>query len=67
MKELWKNVDEREKIYSVIKRIKKYHGLKWLRVKMSDHRFPNLGEILQGDMLGKLRKRIRSEYLRLHR
>ena len=23
---------------------------------MSYHRFPNLGEVLQGDMIGKLRK-----------
>ena len=47
-------------IHSVIKRLQKTHGLKWLRVRMSYHRFPNKGEILQGDMLGKLRKGIRS-------
>ena len=28
---------------------------------MSYHRFPNLGEVLQGDMIGKLRKGIGSK------
>ena len=46
----------REKIHSVIKRLQNVHDLKWLRVRMSYHRFPNLGEVLQGDMVGKLRK-----------
>ena len=52
-----------EKIHSVIKILQKAHGLKWLRVRMSYHRFPNLGEVLQGDMIGKLRKGIGSKYL----
>ena len=29
---------------------------------MSYHKFPNLGEILQGDMVGKLRKGVGSRY-----
>ena len=37
------------------------HDLKWLRVRMSYHRFPNLGEVLHGDMIGKLRKGIGSK------
>ena len=48
----------REKIYSVIKKLQKSHGLQWLRVKMSYHRFPNIDEILQGDMIGKLKEGI---------
>ena len=35
--------------------------LKWLRVRMSYHRFPDLGEILQGDIVGKIRKGIWSK------
>ena len=46
----------REKIHCVIKILRKAHGLKWLRVRMSYYRFPNLGEVLQDDMIGKLRK-----------
>ena len=46
----------REKIQSVIKRLWKARGLKLLWVRMSYHQFPNLGEILQGDMLGNIRK-----------
>ena len=30
---------------------------------MSYHRFPNIGEILQGGMVGKLREGIGSKYL----
>ena len=51
----------REKIHSVIKKLRKSHGLKWLRLRMSCHIFPNLGEIPQGDMVGKLREGIESE------
>ena len=29
---------------------------------MSYHRFPNIGEVLQGDMIGKLRKGIGMKY-----
>ena len=51
----------REKIHSVIKRVRNAHDLKWFRVRMSYHIFPNLGEVLQGDMIGKLRKGIGSK------
>ena len=36
----------REKIHSLIKRLQNAHVLKWIRVRMSYHRFPNLGEVL---------------------
>ena len=52
----------REKIHSVIKKLRKYHDLKWLRVRMSYNIFPNIGEILQGDLVGKLRERNRIEW-----
>ena len=36
-----------EKIHSVIKNAPiNNHGLRWLRVRISYHQFPNLGEIL---------------------
>ena len=57
LSQLW-----REKIHSVIKRPQKSHGLTFLRVRMYYPRFHNLGEILQGDMVGKFRKGIRSKY-----
>ena len=50
------------KIHSVIKRLQNPHGLKWRQVRKSYHRFPNIGYILQGDMVGKIRKIIRSKY-----
>ena len=50
-----------EKIHSVIKILQKSHGLKCLQVIMSYRRFPNLGELLQVDMIGKFRKGIGSK------
>ena len=47
----------------MIKRLRNAHDLKWLRVRISYYRFPNLGEVLQGDMIGKLRKGTRSKYI----
>ena len=51
----------REKIHSLVLKLRKAHGLKWLQVRMAYHRFPNLGEILQGYMVGKLREGIGSK------
>ena len=45
----------------IIKKLRDNYNLKWLRVQMSYHRFPNLGQALQGDLNGKLIKNIRSE------
>ena len=33
-----------------------------LRTRMSYHKFPNLGELLQGDLVSKLRKGLASNY-----
>ena len=37
------------------------HGLKWLRLSMSYHKFPNMGENLQGDLTSKLMEGIESK------
>ena len=58
LSQLW-----RDKIHNVIKRPQKPYGLKWIRVRFSYHRFPNLEEILQGDIVGKIRKGIGSKYI----
>ena len=50
-----------EKIHSVSKKLRRYHDLKWLQVRMSYHIFPNIGEIPQGDLVGKLREGIGSK------
>ena len=52
---LWEN------IHSVIKRTQKEHDLKWPWVRMSYHKFPNLGEIPQGDLVGNIKKGIGSK------
>ena len=42
-----------EKIYNIIINIRDSNGIKWLRTQMSYNRFPNLGELLQGDLVSK--------------
>ena len=37
-----------------LKKLRNKHNLKWLRISMSYHRFPNLLETLQGDLCSKL-------------
>ena len=44
----------REKIYNINKKLCDSNGIKWLRTRMFYHRFPNLGELLQGDMVSKI-------------
>ena len=41
-------------IHRTLKRLRNNHNLKWLRISMSYHRFPNLSEMLQGDLSRKL-------------
>ena len=36
--------------------IRDSNGITWLQTRMSYHKFPNLGEILQGGLVSKLRK-----------
>ena len=59
---IWLSQLWQEKIHSFIKRLQKHHGLRWIRVRIYYHWFPNLGEILQGDIVGKIRKRIGLKY-----
>ena len=49
-----------EKIYNIIKKLRDSNGIKWLRTRMSYHRFPNLGELLQGDLVSKIRGNLAS-------
>ena len=53
LSQLW-----REKIHSIIKRSQNDHGLKWIRVRISCHQLPNIGEIIQGDIVDKIKKGI---------
>ena len=41
-------------IHVLIKQLRQKHNLKWLRLLMSYHKFPNMGENLQGDLTSKL-------------
>ena len=41
-------------IHHVIKELKQQFGIKWLRVSMSYHRFPNLRELFQKDLNKKM-------------
>ena len=54
------------KIHSVIKKLIKAHGLRWLRLRMSYHQCLNIVGILQGDLVGKIRKVIGSNYFLNH-
>ena len=44
-----------EKIYIIIIKLRDSNGINWLCTPMSYHRLPNLGEILQGYLVSKLR------------
>ena len=48
-------------IHVILKRLRDKYNLKWLRTSMSYHRFPNLGEIFQGDLNTKLMDNITSK------
>ena len=45
-------------IPKIIKRLKKKHGIGWLRPSMSYHRFTNLSEMFQGDLTTKLNENL---------
>ena len=47
-------------IHITIKRLRDKYNLKWLRVSMSYHKFPNLGKIFGGDLSGKLMREVKS-------
>ena len=48
----------RDKIHSFIKRHQKSHGLRWIQVRISCHQLRNIGQILQGHMVGNIVKGI---------
>ena len=41
-------------VHAILKELRNKHGLTWLRVMMSYHKFSNLREIFQGDLNQKL-------------
>ena len=47
-------------IHVTLKKLRNKHNLKWLRISMSYHRFPNLSEMLQGDLTRKLLEGVES-------
>ena len=47
-----------KKIYNIIKKLRDSNSIKWLRTRMSYHIFPNLGELLQGDLVSKIRRNL---------
>ena len=51
----------REKIYNIIKKLSDSNGIKWLCTRMSYHRLPNLGELLQGDLVSNIRRNLASK------
>ena len=50
-------------IYMVIDRLKNSFNLTWLRVRMSHHRYNNLEELLNGDLVAKIGRGIFSKDL----
>ena len=48
-------------IWVIIKNLKKKHGLHWLRVSMSYHKFSNFREILNGDVTAKINANVISK------
>jgi hypothetical protein len=50
----------KELLHKWLKKMRNEFGLKWLRFSMSYHRFPNLREMLTGDLASKLTKGVES-------
>ena len=51
----------RENIYNIIKKLCDSNGIKWLCTRMSYHRLPNLGELVQGYLVSKTRRNLASK------
>ena len=47
-------------IHILLKKLRNKHNLKWLRISMSYHKFPNLRELFSGDLTGKMMRDIDS-------
>ena len=54
---IWK-----ENIHSIIKKLRESNSINWLRTRMYYHRFPNLGELIQWDLVSKPRKGLAPKY-----
>ena len=48
-------------LWLIIKNLKKKHSLHWLRVSMSYHKFTNLRELFNGDIMAKINKNVISK------
>lgn len=46
--------------HETIAKLRNKYDLKWLRVKMSYHKFPNLGSTFQSDLTSKLTRDVKS-------
>ena len=57
MSQVWKGKNSLPKH---LMNLRNKHGLKWLRISMSYHRFANLTELFQGDLCSKLNNSITS-------
>jgi hypothetical protein len=50
----------KEPIHKILKKLRNKFDLKWLRISMSYHRFPNMRDLLAGDLLKKLSEGVES-------
>ena len=50
----------KEPIHRILKKLRNKFDLKWLRISMSYHRFPNMREMLAGDLSKELSEGVRS-------
>ena len=57
MSQVWKG---KNLLPKTLMNLRNKHGLKWLRISMSYHRFANLTELIQGDLCSKLNNSIMS-------
>jgi len=53
--------DNHPPFHETITRLRNKYNLKWLRVSISYHKFPNLGQQFQSDLTSKLQKDLKSE------
>ena len=52
---------KKQPIHTILKKLRNKYKLKWLRIAMSYHKFPNLREILQGDLVTKIMEGVGSK------
>ena len=55
MSDVWRG---KKAVSTTLKKLRNKHGLRWMRILLSYHQFPNFRELLQGDLNTKLLKGI---------